>query len=166
MGPGGSKRGGEREDQIRNVPWKLQDLQVWRSVFARKIRCFENFCSQPSLPAQRNLLCWPKGQQEGSRGRRPGTGLAPVEDSRGERGWATDFGFLGPLSGSCRGCEGLPYLALEGRAPRRWAVLRGGGWPSVVGWWVPGPWALRTGCPRGAGPAGGGGAPEKGRLLS
>lgn len=67
-------------------------------------------------------------------------GPAPVEDSRGEQGWQqADFGFLGPLSGSCRGCGGLYLLPLEVWAARQWAALGGGGWPPVMGWRVPGP---------------------------
>lgn len=61
MGPGGSRRGAEWEGQIWNVPWRLWGLQVWRNVFARKIRCFENFCSLYSLPAREKPTLLAKG---------------------------------------------------------------------------------------------------------
>lgn len=54
-------------------------------MFARKIRCFENFCSLCSLPAQEKSTLLAKGAAGGGGGRRLGTGLAPVEDSEGSK---------------------------------------------------------------------------------
>lgn len=104
-------RRGEWEGQIWNVPWKLQCLRIWRIMFARKIRCFENVCSLYSLSAQKKPTLLAKGAAGAGVGPRQEAGnwSGPRGGSGGERGrgWQ-QTGFPGPLSGSCRGC-GCPH---------------------------------------------------------
>lgn len=93
-------------------------------MFARKIRCFENVCSLYSLSAQKKPTLLAKGAAGAGVGLRQEAGnrSSPRGGSRGERG-RQQTGFLGPLSGSCRGC-GCPIpWPLEVRpvgGMRRW----------------------------------------------
>lgn len=115
---------------------------------------------------KRNLPYWPKGHRGGGRGSRPGTGPAQVENSRGKRGGQQTLVSWVPFLAAAEAVEALASLPHEVWAARRYAALGEGGWPSVMGWWVLRPWALRTGCPGEAGPAGAAGGLGRGCPMS
>lgn len=113
VGPGGFfQRGGEGSGRVRSGTF----CRSPKASGSGEIRLLETSDASRSsavyalcLP-KGNLPCWPKGQRVGAEA----GGQQLVEISSRERGGQqADFGFLGPLSGSCRGCRGLCLPPLE-----------------------------------------------------